>query len=295
MEDTRTDNGQVTVMAGANAAANICRRGEEITAGKTVIDAGGVVNAGTLGLLALLGVDRPLVYKRPKVALIATGSEIVPVEATLGSAVIRDSNSYMLSAQVADAGAEPLLWGIVRDSVSEIVARLKQAENADMVISTGGVSVGDYDLLAEAYRQLGVTVLFHRIGIKPGMPVLAGLKDGRLYIGLSGNPAAAGMAFEQLVRPALLKMAGRRNWWRPSVRAKMTVSFGKISDVVRFVWANCFQQGAGLVAEPLGLQGNGMLRSSMQANSLIVVPENSLLIAGSEVEVILLREFGKQE
>ena len=99
------------------------------------------------------------------------------------------------------------------------------------------------------------------------------------------------MAFEQLVRPVLLKMGGRRSWWRPRVRAKMAVPFEKLSQTVRFVWANCFQQGAGLVAEPLGLQGNGILRSAMQANSLIVVPEYSLLSAGSEVEVILLREL----
>jgi len=289
LEDTNYFGDEVTVLAGAGADTNICRQGEEIAAGEEVASAGMVVNAGVMGMLALIGISRPWVYCRPRVALIATGSEVVSLEAPLLPGTIRNSNSYMLSGQVGDAGAEPFLVGIGRDDVGEIAALFEQAAESDLVISTGGVASGDYDLLAEVYRQLGITVLFDRVAMKPGMPVLAGLKDDKLYIGLSGNPAAASVAFEALVRPVLLKMAGRKEWWRPKVRATLATAFAKSSGAVRFVWARCWQQGDGLLAEPLGYQGNGMLKAAMAANALIVIGENSPpLAAGSDVTVILL-------
>jgi molybdopterin molybdotransferase len=290
LEDTVVSEGHVAVLAGAGAAANICRRGEEIVAGQTVLKAGSVINAGMMGLLALLGCERPFVHGRPRVAVVATGSELVPVNTPLSSAFIRDSNSYMLGAQVAEAGAEPLYFGPVRDNIDEIAAQLEQNDQADLIVSTGGVSVGDYDLLADVYRKLGVAIQFERVLIKPGSPVLAGTKGGKLYIGLSGNPSAACMAFENLVRPVLLKMGGRRDWRRPRVRALLTEPFGKVSELVRFVWGRCFQQGRELVAHPLGWQGNGMLQSAMLANCMIIIPKNRRLNTGSEVEVLLLQE-----
>lgn len=290
LEDTIAEGDAVTVLAGSAAAANICRQGEEIAAGEEVLGPGTVVNAGVMGMLGLLGVSRPLVYRRPRVALIATGSELVPVENPLLPGTIRNSNSYMLSAQVADAGAVPVLSGIGRDSVPEIAALYRQAAGSDLVVSTGGVSAGDYDLLADVYRHLGIEILFEQVAMKPGMPVLAGIKDDKLFIGLSGNPAAASVAFEVLVRPLLLKMAGLRDWWRPRVKARLTAAFGKSSETVRFVWATCRQQHGGeLTVEPLGYQRNGMLRSAITANAMIVVGENSPPLAvGGEVSVMLL-------
>jgi molybdopterin molybdotransferase len=288
LEDTNTAGDEVSVLAGAGAEANICRRGEEIAAGEEVASVGTAVNAGVMGILALTGTSRPWVYRRPRVALVATGSEVVSLEAPLSPGTIRNSNSYMLSSQVSDAGAEAAMVGISRDDIAEIAALFDQAAGSDLVISTGGVSTGDYDLMAEVYRSLGITILFDRVAMKPGMPVLAGLKDGRLYVGLSGNPAAACVAFEALVRPVLLKMAGRTDWWRPKLRATLATGFGKGSGAVRFVWARCWQQGEGLLAEPLGYQGNGMLKSAIAANALIILADNSPLAAGSKVTVILV-------
>ena len=166
---------------------------------------------------------------------------------------------------------------------------LQNTAGIDLVLSTGGVSGGDYDLLRDVYERLGIDILFDRVAMKPGMPVLGGEKDGRLYIGLSGNPAAASIAFEQLVRPLLLKMAGRRDWFRPKLRAKLAAPFGKSSGMMRFVWARCSQQDSGLVAEPARFQGNGMLKAAIVANALIIIPENSPpLPVGSEVEIMLL-------
>lgn len=291
-EDTREAGDRVAVMAGATAGKNICRRGEEIAAGDIVLRAGTPINAGAMGLLALLGVGRPLVFPRPRVAIAATGSEVVPVEAPLGPGAIRNSNSYMLTAQIAEAGAEAVDFGIVGDEVAAIADRLAAAGTCDLVVTTGGVSAGDYDLLADAYKRLEIDIIFDGVGIKPGMAMLAGRKGDRLYIGLSGNPAAASVAFEQLVRPLVRKMGGHRELWRPRTRAPIAAPFAKASPATRFVWARCRLAAGSLAVEPLPLQGNGMLKSAAAANALIVIPAGSgPLAVGDEVEVVLLTEL----
>lgn len=292
LEDVEVDGDRVQIFAGRDAASSVCYKGEEIKQGEPVISAGTVVNAGVMGMLAVLGKAKPLVYQKPSVALIATGSEIVPVTEPLSPGKIRNSNSYMLSAQVLDAGGQVSFLGTAPDNVEAIIKSIQSAQESEIYITTGGASVGDYDLIGEVFSQLGIPVLFDRVSIKPGMPVLAGVKDGKLYIGLSGNPAAASVSFEQVVRPAITKMSGRANWWRPVVRAVLAVPFVKSTGAQRFVWSRCWQTGTDILVEPLGLQGNGMLKSAILANSLLVIPENSPpLAAGAEAEVVLLTDL----
>ena len=289
LEDTQVQGKQVTVMAGAGLDKNICFRGEEIAAGSAVMAPGTKINMGALGLLAMLGQTHPCVYRRPAVGLIATGSELVPPGSPLEPGKIRNSNSYMLSAQVRDAGGAPLLLGTAKDDVGDIIRLIRSRNDYDVCITTGGASVGDYDLIGEVFERMGIEILFDRVNMKPGMPVLAGLKDGIVYIGLSGNPAAASIAFEQVVRPVLLKMGGQQEWWRPVVRAKLAAGFHKGSESKRFVWARMRQGEECLLVEPLRLQGNGMLQSALHANALIVIPANSPpLPAGTEVDTMLL-------
>jgi molybdopterin molybdotransferase len=291
LEDTLVDGDRVTIFTGKNAADSICRKGEEIQGGDTVVKAGTLINAGVMGMLAVMGKAKPLVYRKPRVALIATGSEIIPVDGPLLPGKIRNSNSYMLGAQVRDAGGQVKLLGTAPDDVEHIIRLISSAPDSDIYITTGGASVGDYDLIGEVFAQMGVTILFDRVSIKPGMPVLAGVKDGKLYVGLSGNPAAASISFEQVVRPVLMKMSGRSCWWRPQVRAVLAAPFGKSTGAKRFVWSRCWQKGHDMLVEPLGQQGNGMLKSAVVANSLIIIHENSPpLPAGVEVEVILLAD-----
>lgn len=291
VEDTIVTGKQVQVLSGQGLDQNICRQGEEIAAGEKVIAPGIAINMGVMGMLAVLGIDRPLVYKQPRVVLIATGSELIEVHQELTPGKIRNSNSYMLSAQVKEAGAEALLLGTAKDDVDEIIGMITAASDFDVCITTGGASLGDYDLIGEIFSKLGITILFERISMKPGMPVLAGVKAGKLYIGLSGNPAAASVAFEQVVRPVLLKMAGRTNWWRPVVKAQLAVPFAKSGGAKRFIWSRCWQGSEGLLVEPLRLQGHGMLKSAIGANALLVVPEDSPpLAAGEWLETLLLVE-----
>ncbi|WP_371371583.1 gephyrin-like molybdotransferase Glp [Sporomusa aerivorans] len=291
LEDTVLQGNSVAILAGKGADKNICFRGEEIFAGEEVVAQGTVINAGVMGMLAVLGKSRPYVFCKPRVALIATGSEIVPVDFPLVPGKIRNSNSYMLSAQVADAGGQTVLLGNASDNVDEIAHLLETASDCDVFVTTGGASVGDYDLIGEVYKKLGITLLFDRVSIKPGMPVLAGTRDGKLYLGLSGNPAAAAISFEQLVRPVLMKMAGRKVWWRPRIKAILASPFKKATGAKRFVWARCWQTANDILVEPSRGQGNGMLKSAMGANSIIVIPENSPpLPVGTEVEVVLLAD-----
>ena len=289
LEDTIVDGDEVTILDGRGAAKNICLQGEEIARGEEVIFQGTVINAGVMGMLAVLGKSRPYIYCKPRVALIATGSEIVPVDFPLAPGKIRNSNSFMLSAQAAEAGAQTVLLGNASDNVDEIAHLLETASDCDVFITTGGASVGDYDFISEVYKRLGITLLFDRVSIKPGMPVLAGTRNGKLYFGLSGNPAAAAISFEQLVRPVLMKMGGRKVWWRPRIKAILAAPFNKKTGAKRFVWARCWQTENDILVEPSRAQGNGMLKSAMGANAIIVIPENSPpLPLNAEVEVILL-------
>ncbi|SDE74383.1 gephyrin-like molybdotransferase Glp [Sporomusa acidovorans] len=291
LEDTVSQEERVSILSGGGAEKNICLQGEEISQGEEVVAQGTIINTGVMGMLAALGKSRPYVFRKPRVALIATGSEILGIDCPLVPGKIRNSNSYMLSAQVAEAGAQAVLLGNVADNIDEISRFLETAADCDVFITTGGASVGDYDLIGEVYKKMGITLLFDRVSMKPGMPVLAGIRAGKLYIGLSGNPAAAAISFEQLVRPALMKMGGRKVWWRPQIRAVLASPFMKKTGAKRFVWARCWQTDANILVEPLHRQGNGMLKAAIRANALIVVPENSPpLSAGTEVEVILLAD-----
>jgi len=291
LEDTRAALETVEVMSGADAGKNICRQGEEIKKGEEVIPQGTLINAGVMGMLAVLGKSRPLVYRRPKVGIIATGSEIVPVDAPLAPGKIRNSNSFMLGGQVLEAGAEPVMLGAAPDDVAAICAKFSEVD-CDLWLTTGGASVGDYDLIGKAFANMGVRILYDRVSMKPGMPVIAGIRDQKLYIGLSGNPAAASVSCELLVRPALLKLGGRRHWQRPVVRATLAAPFLKPTAARRFVWAHCWQEGQQMMVRPLGLQGNGMLKSAMVANALAMVPENSPPLAvGTVLDVLLLADL----
>jgi len=289
LENTEVVGDRVRVFDGREASKQICLQGEEIASGEQLIAAGTKIGFGAMGMLALNGEAMPSVYRQPRVALLATGSEIISVEKQLTPGKIRNSNSYMLSGQVIDAGSKPVILRNVPDEREAIIAGLQEAEQCDIVITTGGASVGDRDLIADVFRSIGINVLFERVEMKPGMPVVAGVKGEKLFLGLSGNPAAASISFEQIMRPLLLKMGGRKTWYRPQIQARLAAPFKKSTGAKRFVWARWWQEGSQLFVEPSAMQGNGMLKSAIPANSLIIIPANSPpLPSGTEVSVILL-------
>ena len=290
LEDTVCLGDMILVKLGIRAGGNVCRQGEEIGRGEKILSAGKVINRGVMGTLALLGRSTPLVFKRPRVGILATGSEVVSVEARLTPGKIHDLNSYMLGAQVREAGAGPVLLGVIRDDVGAICRSIDEAVDCEMIVTTGGVSAGDYDLMQEAFAALGVSLLSDTNSVKPGLSVLAGERNGQLLVGLPGNPAAACLSFEQMILPVLLKMGGRKTWQRHSVLGKMAIPFEKGLGPKRFMWARSWLDRDDLIVEPLPLRWNGMLRSAISANSLIAFEENGPPIdKGEDIEVILLR------
>lgn len=290
LEDTVVHQDVVSIFAKVDTG-NICRQGEEIRKGEIVLEKGTVLKDGALGLLAMLGHAQPLVYDQPKVAILATGTELIGVEESLSQGKIRNSNNYMLMAKVREAGCQPILLGHVCDDLALIEEKLRGHENIDMYITTGGASVGDYDLMEQLFVKLEIPMLFTRLAMKPGMPVMAGYWGDALLVALSGNPASANVSFEVLLRPLLRKMAGANGIERPKSRAILKEAFNKPSQSRRFIWARCEFENGILYATPMGYQGNGMLSGMLPANALLDIPAGSdCLQVGIEVEARLLVE-----
>ena len=237
----------------------------------------------------MLGQDQPFVYNQPQVAILATGTELIGVEQPLSPGKIRNSNNYMLMGKVREAGCQPILLGHVPDDLDLIAEKLTGHKDIGMYITTGGASVGDYDLMERLFAKLNIPMLFTRLAMKPGMPVMAGYWNGALLVALSGNPASANVSFEVLLRPLLRQMSGATAVQRPSCRAKLTKAFTKPSQSRRFIWARCTCTDGILYAEPMGFQGNGMLSGMLTANALLDIPANSdCLPIGTEVVARML-------
>lgn len=288
LEDIEVNQDRVSIFAPVDIA-NICRQGEEIRKGEIVLQQGTVLRDGALGLLAMLGHAELLVYERPKVAILATGTEVIGVDQPLEQGKIRNSNNYMLMAKVREAGGQPILLGQVYDNLELIEEKLKGHKNIAMYITTGGASVGDYDLMEQLFTKLNIPMLFTRLAMKPGMPVMAGCWRDALLVALSGNPASANVSFEVLLRPVLRMMAGTTVIERSKCCAKLKETFTKPSQSRRFVWARCEFEAGILYATPMGFQGNGMLSGMLAANALLDIPANSdCLQIGAEVVARLL-------
>lgn len=289
IEDTAADKDRIAIFTSAMASKNICNQGEEFKQGDAVLKKGRMIGEGEMGLLAMLGYEMSLVYRKPRVGILATGSELIPLSEPLRPGKIHDSNSYMLLAKVRRAGAEPVLLGSVKDDLDMIIAKLKASPGLSMYLTTGGASVGDYDLMEQLFERLNIDKLFSRVAIKPGMPVIAGIWQAAPLIALSGNPAASSVSFEVLVAPLLRKMAGYAAWNHTRIKVRVAGGFKKATGARRFVWVRCFAQNGIIYAKPLGYQGNGMLRSVLEANALLDIPANSPPVNdGDELEALLL-------
>jgi molybdopterin molybdotransferase len=289
LEDTRLINDQIEILTADKAATNICSQGEEIRVNEKVLTTGTLLEEGALGLLSMLGQANPLVFHKPKIGLLATGSELLSPSDPMKPGKIRDSNSYMLLAKVLKAGGEPVLLGHVEDNLSSIITKLSEQPDLPVYITTGGASVGDYDLMEKLFQELQIPLLFKGVAIKPGMPVLAGIWKNSLLIALSGNPAASSVSFEILISPLIRKITGLRNWNHKKTIVKLWGTFTKTSPTRRFVWARWFMKQGIIFAEPLSHQGNGMLKSALEANALLEIPaHNPPIKDGTELEAILL-------
>jgi molybdopterin molybdotransferase len=288
-EHCAREGDRVRVQQAPKAGQHIRRRGEELTAGREALPAGTVLGPAELALAGACGVRSVRAHRRPRVALLVTGSELVPVGDDPPPGKIVETNSLALGALCADAGAEVLRLGIAPDDVERIAATLREAK-ADILLTTGGASVGDHDHAQDALERLGGALVFHTVAIRPGKPVLFGTAaGGRLVFGLPGNPAAATLGFELFVRLAIRLLSGDPDPEPPQARARLRGSLSRVKGLTFFPRGRVAAEGSQLVFTAGAHQSSMQIASWSGANALAVVPPGEGTLAdGAEVDVLLL-------
>ncbi len=286
--------GRVSVVSDADAGRNIRRKGEDLEIDDRPLSAGTLVRPAEIGVLAMLGQAEVLVYRRPKVGILSTGNELADFEdfpLVQAGQRIMNSNSYALAAQVEECGAEPVSLGIARDSRESLRDRLTASLGEDALITSAGLAVGDHDYVKEVLDDLGMEFLFYRVTMRPGSPFTFGMLDRLPVFALPGNPVSAMVTFELLVRPALRKMMGLKQYDRPTRRVRLAEPVATPGRLTHFYRANLERTASGgWQARLTGPQGSGILTSMSRADALIRVPPNSQLPVGAEVDAIVLRE-----
>jgi molybdopterin molybdotransferase len=293
-EDTRRDGGWVEVLTPYTSGKNVRPAGEDVRAGQVVLKPGMALRPQEIGMLAAVGQVEVSVVRRPRVAVLATGDEVVPPDQPPGPGQIRDANSYAVAAQVQAFGGVPLLLGVARDQEALVRQGIREAlaRRADLIITSGGVSVGDFDLVKQALAVEG-EMRFWSLDMKPGRPLAFGVVDGVPLLGLPGNPVAAMLSAELFGRPALLKMQGFTDWSRPTVRARLSQPVARKDGRRHYLRVRVYETVTGYAATLTGDQGSGILSSLVEADGLAVIPEEvEHLPAGAEVEVLLLPRVG---
>jgi molybdopterin molybdotransferase len=288
VEDTEKSMDEVRILASPEKGKNIRLAGEDVQAGELVLEAGNVLRPAHIGLLASLQRSMVSVYQLPRVAILSTGDELLEIDEPWQEGKIVNSNSYSLAAQVAECGGLPLQLGVAQDRADDLSAKIKQGLSADILVTSGGVSVGDYDLVKGMLKELG-QMNFWKVTMRPGQPLAFGVVFGKPLFGLPGNPVSSMVSFEQFVRPSILKMAGHRTLFRPTLKAVLRETLEKKAGLIHFIRCRLVREGEKLYAWTTGEQGSGILSSMVKAQGLIVLPRDKTLArAGEEVRIILL-------
>ncbi|MGA7988181.1 MAG: gephyrin-like molybdotransferase Glp [Candidatus Dormiibacterota bacterium] len=289
-EDTSRDGTAVLIQVATPMGASVRLRGADMHAGTTVLQPGQVLRSIDIAVAAALGHARLRVGARPRVALIATGDELVPAGTPPGPAQLVDSNSPMLSAAVLEAGGVPTFLGIARDSKDSLRALLEIASSSHLIVSSAGVSVGDHDWVREVVTEMG-EVSTWRVAMRPGKPVLTGRIRDAIFIGLPGNPVSSSVTFELFARPVIRRMQGAQELHRRRIHARLGEDMSKPGALETYARAVLTETNDGLPsARSSGDQGSSMLQSLTRADCLVVLPVGvEVLPAGTVVEAIPLR------
>src|SRR5213594_1459180 len=289
VEDTENTPTTVKVFKEEKKGANIRLQGEDVRKGDCIIPKGKAIRPAEAGMLAILAKSFVLVYQRPRVAILSTGDELADLDERFDEDKIINSNSYGIAAAVQEAGGIPILLGIARDQPAALKEKIAHGLNADILVLSGGVSMGDYDFTKAVFKDLGAEMNFWKLAIRPGQPLAFGKIQGKLAFGLPGNPVSAMVTFEQLVRPAMLKMSGHRSYGRPVVQAVFQEKFSKRTDRRHFLRGILRRENNVLTVRTTGDQGSGILTSMVKENGLIDVPEEvERLNPGDTVNVQVL-------
>lgn len=277
LENTKRINDRIEVWIPVTPSENVSKKGEDIRKGTIAVRAGTRLKPQHLGLIAALGMTEVKVVEKPKIAILATGNELVEIGHKPQEDQIFEVNRLILSALCRELGAEPIDLGIAKDDVDEIVGKMKIGlEKADVIITTGGTSVGASDLVPEAVNKIGKPgVIVHGVAMRPAMPTALAITDGKPIIILSGNPVAAMIGFEVFARPLIYRMLGlKREEPRPTAKARITKRITTTLGRRTFVRVRVFQRDGDFFAEPISARGSGIISTMTKANGYVVVPEN---------------------
>jgi molybdopterin molybdotransferase len=291
-EDTDEGGETVTIVRDRDVGVNIRRAGEDIRRGATVLSAGFALGPAPLGVLASLAVAQPLVYRRPRVAILGSGDEIVDVdqpEEILSGRRTASSNTHTLVALVRQAGGEPVNLGIARDTPESLREHFLRARDCDLLVTTAGISVGEHDYVRAVLEELGAEQRFWKLRMRPGAPVGFGMLGEVPWIGLPGNPVSTMVTFELFVRPAIRKMCGHPLPFRRAVPVRLAEPVSVKPRLQHFLRGIVREGPTGPEARLTGPQGSGILTSMVLANALLVLPEGQFdTPAGDVVQAIRL-------
>jgi molybdopterin molybdotransferase len=280
-------DGLVSLTQPVAAGNNIRPAGDDVRPGMRLVARGTELGPAQIALLAALGIHPARVTRRPRVAILATGDELAPLGTTPRPGQIRESNSPYLAAAVARAGGEPWPLGVAPDRAEELRARLAAARESDLILTSGGVSVGDYDLVKQILAEQG-NIDFWRVAMRPGKPLAFGLLGKTPLLGLPGNPVSAAVTFELFGRPAIRQMLGCAEVERPTVEAVLEGGDIARGERRHYVRARLASRGGTLVARPTGEQGSHLISSLQGASALLVIAEGEGVVRAGEVVPALL-------
>jgi molybdopterin molybdotransferase len=293
---------KVGILCNAKSGANIRRAGEDIARGSVVLKKGTVIRPSEIGLLASLGNSHVRVIRRPVVAVLATGDELIDINQPLPEGKIYNSNTYSIAGLVKRYGFIPKILGIAPDNADSLVSKLHEAQDADMLLTIGGVSMGDYDIVKDILLAEG-EMFFWRVRVKPGKPLAFGKLKGVdrngtaksiFHLGLPGNRVSCMVSFELFARPALLKMMGKKNYNKPTVEAILEETVKNNAGRRIYDRAIVEKRDGQYFAKLTGPQGSGILTSMSQANGLIIIPEDKKQVNKGEVVQAIMLDWNEE-
>ncbi len=289
LEYTKKLDDRIELSKPVTPGRNVSKRGEDMAEGNVAISAGVRLNPYHLGLLAALSVTEVAVVKKPRVAILATGDELVKLGQELEFGKIVETNQLLISSMCRELGVEPLNLGLVKDDIDLITIKIKEGlVGADAVITTGGTSVGHLDLVPLAVNQIGKPgIIVHGVAMRPGMPTALAIVEGKPVFVLSGNPVAATVGFEAFARPTLLKMLGVDEV-RSAIRAKLTRRVLGVLGRRVFVRVRVFEKAGELFADPVRVTGSGVITTMTKANGYVIIPENREGVEEGESVIVSL-------
>lgn len=298
---SKPSQGLVEILKSMKRGDNVRNAGEDIHAGEVVLPKGTIVRAAEIGVMASLGKEFVSVHRRPRVAILATGDELVAIDEPITPGKIRNSNEYSNAAAVLKAGGIPIQLGIARDNIDDLTSKIRAGldANVDLFLPSAGVSVGDYDMVKDVLNAEG-EMHFWQVKMKPGKPLAFGVLRGNAeqrrdvpLLGLPGNPVSAMISFEVFARRAILTMLGKTKFDRPTVRAVLQEDAKSDAQRRSFIRVVVEKRAGGLIARSTGEQGSGILTSVSRANGLLVVPEDVTYVRAGETVDVQMLDWGE--